>query len=163
MGRSAECGLLRVVMGVAERWRWYLDLLLCVHPFPSPPDRALADLAVDGTDVNTAAHPNPRGRINHNSATFAAFEAGMLMFGFCLGIANFVMTAVAFTAVLLLTRKTAFASLGTTLAVLVVLPVGVLMGIMPFFGAWIVLPLVENVSGLQFFLSCFSRALLAGD
>lgn len=105
-------------------------------------------------DVQSQVNPTPRTAVNRTSSAFEGYQAMMFIFGFPWGVINMI----ACGGVLLLvikgdsdrgssySRGTCNILLRLFFGVFIIFPITVFMTIMPFFGGWIVTPIVQNVS-----------------
>lgn len=99
------------------------------------------------TDVEAVVNPNPRNAVNRTSSAFDGYEAMMFIFGLPWGVVNMLVCGWVLVATFSSNTKGGCSSFLLALfGIFVILPIGLVMTLLPFFGGWIVTPIVQNVS-----------------
>lgn len=115
--------------------------------------------------VQACVDPNPHTAVNRTHAGFEAYEALMFIFGFPWGIVNLVVVGAYFASI----REGPDSSYRPVwknlvlffFSAFVVVPIGIALIILPFFGGWIIVPIVQHVGRQLNPLSGRTHCLLA--
>ena len=112
-------------------------------------------------DVHSIVDPVPRTAVNRTSSGWIGYTTMMYIFGLPWGLANLFVSWLVFAGCIAGLEKVD--RVFTRLLVIafitfVVIPVGVAMTILPFFGGWIVTPIVQSVSLVE--VLCFGIWLM---
>ena len=121
-------------------------------------------LRMTDLDVHSIVDPVPRTAVNRTSSGWIGYTTMMYIFGLPWGLANLFVSWLIFAGCIAGLEKVD--RVFTRLLIIafitfVVIPVGVAITILPFFGGWIVTPIVQSVSLVQVlyigvWLMCFS-------
>lgn len=111
-------------------------------------------------DVQATVNPIPHNAINHSGSAFAGYEAMMFIFGFVWGCIN--IWACCAWVVQISNWEHPQGSFGKTVIssfyIFIGVPLFLLLAIMPFFGGWIVVPIVQKVCAFKSPLPCADSA-----
>lgn len=103
-------------------------------------------LIVGFIDVQATVNPIPHTAVNRTSSGFTGYTVMMFFFGFVWGIVNMLVTGAYLSQAFKVPAKNFAGVLFFVFNLFVSIPLFILFTIMPFFGGWIVVPIVQQVS-----------------
>lgn len=94
--------------------------------------------------VQGTVNPVPHTAVNHSASAWTGYKVMMWMFGFVWGVVNMCMAWTLLATTSANSGKGVAKFLWVTFLIFVGIPLAILVTIMPFFGPWIVVPIVQR-------------------